>query len=103
MSFVRTLCSRGSVFIVSAFSFRAFRVFITVSVVVTFYRVLLITLWYICLLPGFSLFSGLTYDLPWSGSSSPQTGYCQKLDLCDLLGDFDLLNTLVLFHCHCLD
>ena len=25
------------------------------------------------------------------------------VDLCDLLGDFDLLNMPVLFHCRCLD
>ena len=40
----------------------SFRVFITVSVVIFIVRVLLITLWYVCHLPGIGLLLGLTYD-----------------------------------------
>ena len=39
-----------------------FAFFITVSVVILVARVLLVTLWYVCLLPGFGLLWGLTCD-----------------------------------------
>ena len=57
LSLVGTLCREGFGFTGSTFLV-LFHVFITVSVV----RVLLVTLWYVCHLPGIGLLLGLTYN-----------------------------------------